>query len=349
MTMPLHVIEVLPGRQKRVYALRQLASLGLEMPDLQRPADALRVKEIIEYHTNRGVSPIVFVGDLVISRNGDRMYVVDGQHRLLAMLQLASVHPDAPVSLEVIDVATMPMRELFVMINRATPVPDYVIDGMLGAERRRVLDAFGARFRAAFPKFISPARNPRRPNVSLDRLLDRVAASDVLLSRFNTGEHLFRYVAWASARLESSNTANTIHARAKANPPLFLTSDIEDAWASDVTLVDAFLKLDPPWSGHPLPPAPTSTPATRRSSLPTSLRNAVWNAAFGPRVGEGPCHCCGRTVTHQDFECGHVVAAARGGGDVVGNLKVLCRSCNRGMGTQDMRDFSTSFAPSTVV
>ena len=335
----LHVVEISPGRQKRVYALRQLALLGLEMPDLQRPADTQRVDNIVAYQTARGIP--LFVGDLLVSKQGERFYVVDGQHRLLAMLRLALTHPEAPASIEVIDAAVMSMRELFVTINRATPVPDYIIDGTLNAARRRVLDACATLFRTTFPKFISSARSPRRPNVSLDRLLDRMAASDVLLSRFGDGEQLFMYITWASARLEATDIVNTRLAKAKAEPALFLTSDPDDVWTSDTRLIDTFINLSPPWTFQVSTIRKVST--TRRP-LSTSLRNAVWNAAFGgPGVGEGPCHCCKRTVSHQDFECGHIIAAARGGCDVVSNLRVVCRSCNRGMGIQDMREFSAAF------
>jgi hypothetical protein len=346
---PLYAIEISPGRQKRVYALRQLAALGFEMPDLQRPADMLRVDEIVAYHTGKRGVP-VFAGDLVISQHGGRLYVVDGQHRLLAMLRLAAEYPEAPAALDVIDGSTMPMRELFTLVNRATPVPDYVVNGTLNAARRRVLDAFGDRFRTAFPRFISPARTPRRPNVSLDRLLDRLAASELLLTRFDSGDHLFEYVAWVSARLEPLDAANARRAKDKnAHPPLFLTSDPDETWANDAPLVEEFLLHAPtPPPPRPVPPRSARLAPPARRPLPMSLRNAVWNAAFGgPDVGAGPCHSCGRVVSHQDFECGHVVAASRGGVDAVGNLRVVCRSCNRGMGSRDMHEFSASLLVGT--
>ena len=210
--LPLYAFEISPGRRKCAYALRQLEALGFEMPYLQRPADMLRVDEIVAYHTSKKGCP-VFAGDLVISQHGGHMYVVDGQHRLLAMMRLAAEYPEAPAALDVIDGATMPMRELFTLVNRAIPVPDYVVDGTLNAARRRMLDSFGDRFRSAFSRFISPSRNPRRPNVSLDRLLDRLAASELLLTRFDSGDHLFEYVAWASARLEPIDSTNARRAK----------------------------------------------------------------------------------------------------------------------------------------
>jgi 5-methylcytosine-specific restriction endonuclease McrA len=74
----------------------------------------------------------------------------------------------------------------------------------------------------------------------------------------------------------------------------------------------------------------------------------VWNAWVpgAARAGEGACACCGRSITQQDFECGHVVAAARGGSTRVDNMRPVCRACNRSMGVTDMREFAAAhFGP----
>jgi hypothetical protein len=336
-------MQISPGRQKRIYALHQLQALSLETPELQRPADVLRVDEIVAYHVGRAPSAPLFIGDIILSRHCGKLYVVDGQHRLLAMLRLAKTYPNTQVTIEVVDSWAMPMRELFEVVNRSVPVPDYVVKETLGVVRRRLLDAFSLRFKASFVRFLSPARNPRRPNLSFDRLLDRIVASDILLAHFDDGDHLFEYIAWASSRLEAMDLINSKRARDKGGLPLFLTNDPDDTWASDPRLVAEFTSL--PATASTVCIDPPVTRVNKRRNLSTSLRNAVWNAAFGgPSVGDGPCWCCGRIVSHQDFECGHVVAVAQGGTDSVDNLRVLCRSCNRGMGTTDMREFALNFS-----
>ena len=85
--------------------------------------------------------------------------------------------------------------------------------------------------------------------------------------------------------------------------------------------------------------APARMAAAKRR-VPAAVRVALWNAWHGRECGVGSCQCCGGEVTQQDFEAGHVVSAARGGSAQLGNLRVLCRTCNRSMGSRDMREFA---------
>jgi 5-methylcytosine-specific restriction endonuclease McrA len=78
---------------------------------------------------------------------------------------------------------------------------------------------------------------------------------------------------------------------------------------------------------------------TKRKSIPRAVRDRVWNEAFGEKSGVGMCSCCCRELTQQSFECGHVIAQARGGEDTPANMRPLCRACNRSMSTRDMDEF----------
>ena len=41
---------------------------------------------------------------------------------------------------------------------------------------------------------------------------------------------------------------------------------------------------------------------------------AVWNDYFGEHVGKAKCPCCTREdITQFKFECGHIIARAKGG------------------------------------
>ena len=44
-------------------------------------------------------------------------------------------------------------------------------------------------------------------------------------------------------------------------------------------------------------------------------------------------------VDSKKFDCGHVVASAIGGQNVVENLRPVCATCNKSMGTQNMEEF----------
>lgn len=78
----------------------------------------------------------------------------------------------------------------------------------------------------------------------------------------------------------------------------------------------------------------------KREPIPAALRNAVWNVSMGgPHVGSGPCFVCSKVINQQDFECGHIVSQFRGGKNILDNLRPICRTCNRSMGTLCLKDF----------
>lgn len=80
--------------------------------------------------------------------------------------------------------------------------------------------------------------------------------------------------------------------------------------------------------------------ADRKGRVRNNIRQLVWNTYVGAQRGEAYCYCCGSTrISPFHFECGHVVARARGGLDSVENLRPICGLCNRSMGTSDLHEF----------
>jgi len=78
----------------------------------------------------------------------------------------------------------------------------------------------------------------------------------------------------------------------------------------------------------------------RRCSVKQNIRQLVWNSHIGADYGSALCFCCGATqITPFNFECGHVVARAKGGKDSVTNLRPICGLCNRSMATMNMIEF----------
>lgn len=75
----------------------------------------------------------------------------------------------------------------------------------------------------------------------------------------------------------------------------------------------------------------------KRKKFSKSLRDQVWIKYMGMKKTEGKCYCCKiRTIHFTDFEIGHNKSVAKGGKDNISNLKPICRTCNRGMGTKSI-------------
>jgi len=89
---------------------------------------------------------------------------------------------------------------------------------------------------------------------------------------------------------------------------------------------------------------PVSTPVEEkieeiRKSIPKKIRAEVWKNHFG-RSTDGFCVCCRCSLGILDeWHAGHIIAHAKGGLDNAENLRPVCASCNRSMGTESMSSF----------
>jgi hypothetical protein len=347
-------------RSLLVFRLRDAAALDLRIPDIQRGSDADRVESIVEYQLGRAGGPC-FVGSLTVAVTAEGPWLVDGQHRWLAMRRLCGLSQrfaDHAVTVEAVDMTVnrhdrqstsmlLTMQELFTLINRAVPVPEYIVNGTLDGVRRATLQQFSTLFTQRFRCFVSPSLNPRRPNVNAGALADRIAAAPELLVSMPDGTRLLDYVCWVNARLRDRDAFVRARADEKARSrgcePLYLSADPDCAWSLDPTATHAYLTAS---TSQPPPPALVSPPTrggSSRASLPAAVRRAVWNLRFGESAGEGACDCCGGRITQQAFECGHVVSRKRGGNDSVDNLRPVCGPCNRSMGTECMDAFKRTY------
>lgn len=74
--------------------------------------------------------------------------------------------------------------------------------------------------------------------------------------------------------------------------------------------------------------------------IPKTMRIAVWEKIFGEDVGKTVCPCCEISeITQLKFECGHIIAEAKGGETRLENLIPICSSCNKSMGTKNYHEF----------
>jgi len=91
---------------------------------------------------------------------------------------------------------------------------------------------------------------------------------------------------------------------------------------------------------------PPHAATRRKKTISKVLRGQCWEKRNG-RSKDGACYCCGKPITDDEFECGHVTAEADGGETAIGNLEPICRTCNRSMGTQDMHEFMATLSTQT--
>ena len=81
----------------------------------------------------------------------------------------------------------------------------------------------------------------------------------------------------------------------------------------------------------------------RKQHISATMKRLVWNENIGEETGKSKCVCCNTTdITQLSFNCGHIVAEANGGENIVSNLRPICQNCNSSMGTTNMNVFMES-------
>lgn len=186
---------------------------------------------------------------------------------------------------------------------------------------------------------------PRGARVDLDGLLERIVWSETMAAHIPTAEQMYRYIRWCNSNvalplctpLQLSAVNRLTRVQHEYNP-LYLHSICDHMiWINDADMMLSFKSH----GGE----EKKGRDGSKRRSLPKAVRNMVWNTYIGKEHGMGECHCCKGAVSQQEFECGHVLAASKGGSNEVGNLRVLCHACNSSMGNMHMDDFIEIYFP----
>ena len=86
---------------------------------------------------------------------------------------------------------------------------------------------------------------------------------------------------------------------------------------------------------------------SKRKTIPKAVKNSVWNTYIesnDPNKLIGKCFVgCGCEITIANFELGHVKAYSKGGSDKVENLRPICSTCNKSMGTMNLLEFKEKY------
>ena len=84
----------------------------------------------------------------------------------------------------------------------------------------------------------------------------------------------------------------------------------------------------------------------RRPTIPPMLKSQIWETYMpNPKLRHGPCYVCGNEISTFAFECGHVKPYSEGGATNLKNLRPICGSCNKSMGTMNLEEYKQKYYP----
>ncbi len=89
-----------------------------------------------------------------------------------------------------------------------------------------------------------------------------------------------------------------------------------------------------------------NTPRPSRRGVPTSVREKVWRKCHTFKVDgeyrcsmDGQCFCCQTAITFINHQSGHIISDRHGGEISLANLRPVCGSCNKNMGSANMLEY----------
>jgi hypothetical protein len=82
---------------------------------------------------------------------------------------------------------------------------------------------------------------------------------------------------------------------------------------------------------------------SKKEKIPAAVRNGVWHKYIGG-LYYSKCFCCNfEPITKSNYECGHIVSEKNGGKVHLNNLRPVCSSCNKSIGTRNMEHFMEQY------
>lgn len=283
----------------------------VSVPDFQRVCCEERVDHFLQHMLNvlYEYNEILNLNPINVVRLPDNKYlIVDGQHRFFAYKRLLDEydmeeHSHFCISVIVRDCDTVDeMKHYFAVLNNHFITTELITD-VVKMEPALELKAYLIQ---RYDKFFSTKEKPRFPHVNIDSfvayVLERYPSNTLIIL-----EEMNQNIEVALCIADPER-----HARILMRGKLFM--------------VHAYHMFK---SKH-------------RSSLPASVRRALWERYF-PTDLEGNCEVCQTRISFHEFHAGHRVSSLKGGGDNIDNLACVCCSCNYSMGTMDMKVFKEKY------
>jgi hypothetical protein len=305
-----------------------------KLPLFQRTKNELHVDDIYNGMKNyfEVHKDVMCTGILSFATYQSEWMLLDGQHRVRALQKLAIDYPE----IRMITIHTViysisseeQMETLYRMINETRKVEVFRSSVAL-----RVWPRVEEWFISKFSSYWKDSTKPVLLNVNRDQVRKRM----------ETEGWLERSVEEVSTALESLL--------------LFYKNQSLDTWISWGYHLDAkrleLLKKDGfyfgifrhyEWVSRLFSPyGEHFSIETKRKTIPSQLRKAVWNKRVSNN-NFNSCYCCSTVINPLDgFHCGHIVAVHNGGKNELSNLEVVCEKCNLDMSTMNMEQYKTFF------
>lgn len=338
-------------------SFKELLHLPIQLPIVQRLKDNDKIKEIIDYQESyfKKHSHFNFLNNLSIHycQSDGIYYLTDGQHRYEAIRELSKTYNSNTnlVSLEIIQVNTkQDYEENYSILNKNTPLPDFP-----DTIEKDIPENCFLHFEQTYPKVWTQSNRPQRPFMNKNHFQEAVGflteklqtanlkpSSDMLIQLIEDKNKLISQ--WSSdefCKIKKINDPEKMKQKCIMNGGCYLgmIPHISDRygfeWIKDIVKDKTGVELQKEKKINP------------KKKIGIQRKREVWNTHIGVDKGQTKCWCCKQETLDQGggWEAGHWISTANllkdGKEDdiSVSNLRPICSTCNKSMGSQNMQEY----------
>lgn len=329
--------------------------------NIQRPIMEEKILEIYnsqknEFNLNKG---ILILDALSLCKYKEKYYLIDGQHRLAALVRLQKEGYKIP---QIMCISTnvdneLELKQIFKYVNNRSPISDIYFEEICG-ETKRIIENVVNLLEKKFTKnlFRNSSNNPRPPHTSRNRISDSLHACNfcdaLIWKKFNNIEEfifqeilIFMDFYSKNFHQDSPNLSvckeKECYFRLMGDEINFFQEMI--AKYKEWQRLENYLPVYNQQNSNIILPNNNNLfqeeEETKRKNL-NSLRIPLWELRIGKNKEIGKCYLCGNEINIKTYHISHIEAHSRGGEDKIENLQVLCQNCNLQMGNTNMYQFA---------
>lgn len=320
-----------------------LSNIHFTLPDIQRLLIDDHVKTIYnsecKYYQKHKKYLILGNITIVLNKENNKEYLIDGQHRIYAYYLLQNDYPDRQILLT-LDKFTCnnnnTLDYLYKLINntKINPISQLEID------EYKIINDFQKIFNINFKDYLRSSKNPHKPYMNLEGIIETLTKnikSIIALHHISTGEELYDIIMklnkyyhnvaindpdifgqWKIKNYEKS--LQIINSNTMKNK-LYLGMYDNYIW---IHILSSFIQEEWDYVQH--------KNVTSNDKITKALKNSVWDS----KSLESNCFCCNSIIHYDNFICGHIISIINGGTNELSNLKPICYTCDKNMGNENM-------------
>jgi hypothetical protein len=332
--------------------IKMLKNNSIIIPPFQRDLDEDKIKYIQEkILKNSNTNWLLKQGriNFGLIESTDKLYVLDGQHRIRALEQLITMQKELNIDtyqkpIEVIIIKfdkINSMKEHFLDINinsKIEPIYTYfnneIIQSTILNLKNWLKESYSTSFRRATVK------TDTTHNYSIAEFISKFDPEDVKIF-FNDNKTDYGDVELLVEKILMANlfVKEKLSKLQSTNARRFYISDkdYDKCLANNFYLAyDQINCID--WILNKMDDIDINTIYKDKVKINSKMRKEVWKKRNGTNM-IGSCFTCDCELEFDNFHCGHIIPESEGGATLLNNLEPICMNCNLTMGTKNLLKF----------